>query len=46
LDGKNSVKMIIHDVADEFDVETETAEKDTIEFINSMLNEDLLIESS
>jgi len=46
LDGENSVKMIIHDVADEFDVDTETAKKDTIEFINSMLNEDLLIESS
>jgi methyltransferase-like protein len=46
LDGKKSVKMIITDVADEFDVDITTAEKDTIEFINSMLNEDLLIESS
>ena len=46
LDGKTSVQMIIQDLSDEFDVDSETAEKDTIEFINSMLKEDLLIKSS
>jgi len=46
FDGKTPVKKIVHNVTEEFDVDFETAENDSIEFINNLLNEGLIIVSS
>jgi hypothetical protein len=43
IDGKTSVTMIIQNVTDEFGIDSETAEKDSKEFIDNLLKKDLVI---
>lgn len=43
IDGKTSIKKIIQKVTDEFDIDKDTAEKDSIEFIDELLKKELVI---
>ena len=43
LDGKTPIKTIIKNVSKEFDIDLETAQKDCLEFINELIEKDLVI---
>lgn len=45
LDGQKSVKTIIQGIITEFEVDPVIAEKDCLDFIQTLVNEDLVIKS-
>lgn len=45
-DGKNQIKTIIQKITNDFDANAETVQKDCIELINDLLNNDLAFLSS
>lgn len=46
LDGKNQLKTIVKGIVDEFEVDPVQAEKDCLDFIETLSKEDLIIISS
>lgn len=44
LDGQLSVEELVQRVCDEFDVDTETARADTIEFVRELITRSLVVE--
>jgi methyltransferase-like protein len=42
LDGKNTVKEIVECICDNFDIDLETAKRDTIKFLETLLEKKLI----
>ena len=43
LDGRNSVEDIINIISSEFDVSRDQAEKDTLDFIEELMEKDMVV---
>ncbi len=43
LDGRNSVEDIINIISSQFDVSREEAEKDTLDFIEELIEKDMVV---
>jgi len=43
LDGRNSIEDIINIISSEFDVSREQAEKDTLDFIEELVEKDMVV---
>ena len=42
-DGTNTVTEIIHEIQQEFEIDTETAEQDTYDFLNSLAEKNMIL---
>ena len=43
LDGRNSIEDIVNIISSEFDVSREQAEKDTLDFIEELVEKDMVV---
>ena len=43
LDGKTPIKSIVKKISDEFNIDFDTAQKDCLEFINDLIEKNLII---